>query len=61
MVLQHIPGRGIEIILSSRYEDTFERVGGVWRFADRVSHRDLTGDVTYHLRRAAGRHGQAER
>jgi SnoaL-like domain len=61
MALQHIPGRGIEVILSSRYEDTFERVGGVWRFADRVSHRDLTGDVTHHLRRAAGHNRQAER
>ena len=60
MVLQQIPGRGIETILSSRYEDTFERVGGVWRFTDRLSYRDLTGDHTHHLRSAANRHRQVE-
>ena len=60
MVLQQIPGRGIETILSSRYDDTFERVGGVWWFTDRVSYRDLTGDLPHHLRSAANRHSQVE-
>src|SRR5262245_29464325 len=60
MVLQQIPGRGIETILSARYEDTFARVGGVWRFADRVSYRDLTGDLTYHVRSATELHRQVE-
>lgn len=55
LVQQQIPGRGIETIVSARYEDTFERVGGGWRFTNRVSHRDLAGDLTYHVRSAAGR------
>ena len=49
-VLQQLPGRGIEPIMSSRYEDKFERVTDVWRFVERLSHRDLAGDISRHAR-----------
>ena len=50
-VLQGIvPGEPIEVILSGRYEDRFERVGGRWRFADRLFVVDLMGDQSRHFR-----------
>lgn len=58
--LQQVPGHGIEIIATARYEDRYERVDGAWRFADRVVrhttidgvHRDFIGDMTRHTRTA---------
>lgn len=44
-VLQNVePLRTIEIILSGQYTDTFEKVGGTWRFTDRLIKVDFTGD-----------------
>ena len=40
----------LQPIISGRYHDTFERVDGVWRFADRLILPDLIGDLRHHLR-----------
>ena len=59
--LQQAPGHGIEIIATARYEDTFERFDGAWRFRERVIrhtsidnlHRDFIGDMSRHTHGAA--------
>lgn len=43
-VLEGGPGQPIDIALSGQYTDTFEKVGGAWRFTDRLITIDLTGD-----------------
>ena len=49
-VLQNIePGRPINVILSGQYTDTFEKIDGAWRFADRLITVDLTGDASAHV------------
>ena len=56
--LQQVPGRGIEIIATARYEDSFACVAGTWRFSERVIrhtsldgvHRDFIGDISRHTR-----------
>jgi hypothetical protein len=56
--LQQVPGRGIEIIATARYEDTFLLAGGRWRFSERVIRhssldgvdRDFIGDMSRHTR-----------
>ena len=49
-VLQGIEaGEPIQIILSGRYVDRFERSAGVWRFSDRLFIVDLTGDLGRHF------------
>jgi 3-phenylpropionate/cinnamic acid dioxygenase small subunit len=49
-VLQGVdPGDPIQIVLSGRYVDRFERVAGVWRLADRLFVVDLTGDLARHF------------
>ena len=49
-VLQGVhPGEPIQIILSGRYVDQFERVADVWRFSDRLFIVDLTGDLGRHF------------
>jgi 3-phenylpropionate/cinnamic acid dioxygenase small subunit len=49
-VLQGIvPGAPIQVILSGRYVDRFERVSGRWRFADRLVVVDLIGDQSRHF------------
>ena len=58
--LQQVPGRGIEIIPTARYEDSFVCAEGTWRFSDRVIrhssldgvHRDFIGDMSRHTRNA---------
>lgn len=38
-------------IVSGRYEDTFEKVDGLWRFAERnYTLVDMVGDITQHIR-----------
>ena len=39
-----------QVIISGRYHDRFERVDGAWRFADRLIHSDLFGDLSRHLK-----------
>jgi SnoaL-like domain len=58
--LQQVPGRGIEIIATARYEDSFLLADGAWRFSERVIrhtsldgvHRDFIGDMSRHTRSA---------
>jgi 3-phenylpropionate/cinnamic acid dioxygenase small subunit len=58
--LQQVPGRGIEIIATARYEDSFVYTDGTWRFSERVIrhssldgvHRDFIGDMSRHTRNA---------
>jgi 3-phenylpropionate/cinnamic acid dioxygenase small subunit len=55
--LQQVPGRGIEVIATAKYDDSFEHVDGKWRFSDRVIrhssidgiHRDFIGDMNHHI------------
>jgi uncharacterized protein (TIGR02246 family) len=49
-VWQAAPGHGLQPVLAGRYEDTFTRVDGIWRFAARVIHADLLGDLSHHMR-----------
>lgn len=49
-VLQGLPGRPIEPIVTGRYQDAFERVDGRWRFSARRIFMDHTGDLSRHLR-----------
>jgi 3-phenylpropionate/cinnamic acid dioxygenase small subunit len=38
----------LQVIVSARHHDTFERVGGAWRFSERIDITDLVGDMTWH-------------
>ncbi len=49
-VFQARPDLPLQPIIAGRYHDAFERVGGQWRFADRVITPDLVGDLSHHLR-----------
>jgi hypothetical protein len=49
-VLQAAPARPLAIVLAGRYEDRFESTEGIWRFAERVVHPDLLGDLSRHMR-----------
>jgi 3-phenylpropionate/cinnamic acid dioxygenase small subunit len=53
-VLQARPDLPLQPIIAGRYHDRFERVDGRWRFADRQIIPDLIGDLSRHLRDAAG-------
>jgi ketosteroid isomerase-like protein len=50
MVLQAVQVGRLSPVLSGRYLDAFERVDGRWRFAERVVHPDLLGDLSAHMR-----------
>ena len=49
-VLQATDGLGLQPIIAGRYHDTFERADGTWRFAERIIHPDLQGDLSRHMR-----------
>ena len=53
-VLQQTERIPLQIVVAGRYHDRFERVDGVWRFADRLIHGDLLGTLTDHLRDSRG-------
>jgi len=53
-VLQARPDFPLQPIIAGRYHDRFERADGRWRFADRQIIPDLIGDLSRHLRDAAG-------
>lgn len=40
----------LQCVIAGRYHDTFEKIDGKWRFADRLILPDLIGDLTHHLR-----------
>jgi len=48
-VLQQTDVLAIQPIIAGRYHDRFEKVDGVWRFADRLIFSDLIGDLSQHL------------
>jgi hypothetical protein len=49
-VLQKVTAsNGIGIILSGQYADRFEKVDGTWRFTDRLTTVDMTGDQSGHI------------
>jgi hypothetical protein len=50
-VLQGVrSGEPIEVILTGRYEDRYERIDGAWRFSDRRFVPELVGDQRRHFR-----------
>ena len=51
-VLQQTDGFPLQVIVTGRYQDRFERVDGRWRFTYRdYSLIDAAGDVSHHLSR----------
>ncbi len=40
----------LQPIIAGRYHDRFEKVDGAWRFAERIIHPDLQGDLSHHMR-----------
>jgi 3-phenylpropionate/cinnamic acid dioxygenase small subunit len=51
-VLQQVDEFPLQVIVTGRYHDRFERVAGRWRFAYRdYSLIDAVGDVSHHLSR----------
>lgn len=49
-VLQRTDDFPLQVVLSGRYHDRFERVGGVWRFSYRdYTLIDFVGDTSHHL------------
>jgi 3-phenylpropionate/cinnamic acid dioxygenase small subunit len=48
-VFQAADGLTLQPVVAGRYEDTFARTGGGWRFDRRVMHVRLVGDVSQHL------------
>lgn len=48
-VLQAREGE-LKPVIAGRYHDRFEQVDGEWRFAERVIHPDLQGDLAQHMR-----------
>jgi 3-phenylpropionate/cinnamic acid dioxygenase small subunit len=40
----------LQAIIAGRYDDRFECVDGTWRFAERIIHPDLQGDLSHHMR-----------
>ena len=51
-VLQQTDGFPLQVIVTGRYHDRFERFDGRWRFAYRdYSLIDAVGDVSHHLSR----------
>ncbi|MER5781717.1 nuclear transport factor 2 family protein [Streptomyces mobaraensis] len=53
-VLQALSDVPLRPIAAGRYHDRFERHDGRWRFAERRVRITLVGDVSRHLRQAAG-------
>lgn len=49
-VLQATAAIPLQPIVAGRYHDAFVREGGIWRFADRLIHMDLVGNLSDHLR-----------
>ena len=47
-----VTGQGLHPILAGEYRDRFERVGGTWRFAERIFDPRLFGDLSRHMRNA---------
>lgn len=49
-VVQCLPGKNMDAIISGRYADTFAFDDQGWHFVERYEYIDLIGDVSHHLR-----------
>lgn len=49
MVFQATDNFSLQPLIAARYQDTFERVDGIWRFEKRVMETDLYGDLSAHM------------
>ncbi len=49
-VLQATEGLPLQPVIAGRYHDRFEKADGAWRFAERIIHPDLQGDLSRHMR-----------
>ncbi len=49
-VFQARPELPLQPILAGRWHDRFEREDGRWRFADRLIHTDLVGNLRFHIK-----------
>jgi 3-phenylpropionate/cinnamic acid dioxygenase small subunit len=52
LVVQGAPALPLQVVLTSRNFDRFERVDGTWRFSERLITIDHTGDLSAHALRA---------
>ncbi|MGH9205368.1 MAG: nuclear transport factor 2 family protein [Acidimicrobiales bacterium] len=50
-VLQSLEDFPLQVVISGRYHDSFERVNGKWRFADRLIFSEFMGDLSRHMKR----------
>jgi hypothetical protein len=48
-VLQSLADFPLQTIIAGRYEDEFERIGGLWRFRARRMFPEQLGDLSRHL------------
>ena len=48
-VFQQVDDGPLQPVISGRYLDRFEMVGGSWRFSERTYRADLVGDLSNHL------------
>ena len=49
-VLQATATLPLQVVITGRYRDRFEKVDGTWRFADRAVVIEQVGDLSAHLR-----------
>ncbi len=52
-VLQAADDFPLQAILTGEYRDRFEVANGHWRFAERIVHPRLFGDLSHHMRRSS--------
>jgi SnoaL-like domain len=50
MVLQGMADVPLQIIITGRYEDTYELDGGAWKLRIRREYADIVGDLSHHVR-----------
>ena len=48
-MFQQVDDGPLQPVISGRYLDRFEMVGGSWRFSERTYRADLVGDLSNHL------------
>jgi hypothetical protein len=49
-VIQRVDDFDLQPIIAGQYRDRFEHADGAWRFAERIIHPDLIGDLSRHMR-----------
>lgn len=49
MVFQAADKFPLQPLIAARYQDTFERADGTWRFSERVMETNLYGDLSAHM------------